>query len=283
MEELKIKEFEKEEIALSSAKYRALSKGIDTDIRSVGWDRIKNNIDLLNWAIETHKVGNRDFVNGISICESILLNYDDVDKTVYQRLIDSMLRRRDSVDDDYYTDIARTREYIWPDGYESSSFLTLALENPTLALTDDQKELALIETHNQPKSIGNAVKVCMVHGMGIYDIRYAILKNRSWSNTEKEELIKCFWVNNEDFKKVFAQWLSDFIENPSNINIKGEKPSVYIMDRNIGDIEKQYKDPKKAQRIRLEVQFFREIGNIMGKTNDKIQKRSLGVWKRNNV
>src|SRR5574344_1136397 len=97
------------------------------------WDKIRNNKLLLEWAIKLtkDKFGQRDLVNGLSICDLMLVDYENVDKDVYNELIKLIYSNEQ---------IAR----IVLDGASNGgdSFLLMSLWNHELKLTNEQKEFA---------------------------------------------------------------------------------------------------------------------------------------------
>jgi len=208
------------------------------------WNSIKNNRELLEWAIKPtkDKFGERELVNGLAICEDILINYACVDKEIYQKLVDLIYSNKQ---------IAR----IVLNGYSNGgySYLLMTLFNPNLKLTKEQKRFAVEEAMNKigttkyKKSekkyskelekngitddittiididgsinpIGAKAKGLYInflfsklsdtqaHGRGEFDIRYWILKNSNWTMKEKEKLINDFWENDEAYDEILDQW-----------------------------------------------------------------------------
>ena len=104
------------------------------------WNKIKNNKELLSWAIKPtkDKFGERDIVNGLAICDSILVYYENVDEDIYNKLVNLIYSNEK---------IAR----IVQDGYSNggSSYLLMTLWNPNLRLTKKQKAFAINEAMNK--------------------------------------------------------------------------------------------------------------------------------------
>ena len=84
-----MEDFRKTDDKLYYAKYCDKKVGNPKEI----WNSIKNNKELLEWAIKPtkDKFGERDLVNGIAICEDILIDYDEIDKEIYQNLLSHVL------------------------------------------------------------------------------------------------------------------------------------------------------------------------------------------------
>ena len=125
-----MKDFRKIDDKLYYAKYCDKKVGNPKEI----WNSIKNNKELLEWAIKLtkDKFGERDLVNGIAICEDMLVDFNNVDNEVYQKLVDLIYSNKQ---------IAR----IVLDGYSNGgySYLLMTLWNPNLKLTEDQKAFAV--------------------------------------------------------------------------------------------------------------------------------------------
>lgn|SRR5574344_1076627 len=62
----------------------------EVDVAEEIWSSIKNNKELLEWAITLtkDKFGEKDTVNGLAICENILIYYNGINKDLYQKLVD---------------------------------------------------------------------------------------------------------------------------------------------------------------------------------------------------
>lgn len=104
------------------------------------WEYIKNDIDLLKWAVTRRKdkFNERDTVNGLAICENILINYNDIDKDIYNELLNLIYSNKN---------IAR----IVLDGASNGgySYLLMALWNYDFKLTEDMKNFAVEEAMNK--------------------------------------------------------------------------------------------------------------------------------------
>ena len=98
------------------------------------WEEIRNNKELLEWAIIPTKnpCGDRDIVNGIAISDLILRDSENVDKDIYQKLVNIVYTNKH---------IARLGAY---EQYEGS-YLMLTIMNPGLKLTEKQKSFAVSE------------------------------------------------------------------------------------------------------------------------------------------
>ena len=104
------------------------------------WNNIKSDPKILEWAIQplkySIKCGEEEIsvesVNGVSICESILLNYKEFigENNIYQRLIKLIFPN-----DPHEHTIAKVRDYTVLEYYNAQPFLILALQNPDLVLS----------------------------------------------------------------------------------------------------------------------------------------------------
>jgi hypothetical protein len=243
-------EFEKIDDTLYKAEYINHDSKETLEI----WNKIRNNKLLLEWAIKLtkDKFGQRDLVNGLSICDLMLVDYENVDKDVYNELIKLIYSNEQ---------IAR----IVLDGASNGgySFLLMSLWNHGLKLTNEQKEFAekeamlkigtkywkqkeeeysseldkigvtddsttLINIGGSINPIGKKSKAeymrfmfsslsdSQAHGVGDYDIRYCILNNPNWTIDEKQKLIFDFWQNDEEYDEQLEQWEWGVINDAPN-------------------------------------------------------------------
>jgi len=214
------------------------------------WNNIKQNRELLKWAIKLKKdkSGKKDTVNGVSICETILLRYNSVDSDIYQELIDLIYSN---------TDIAR----IVQNGYSNyrNSFLLMTLWNSNLKLSENKKAFAVNEAMNMPGTINDNYSSNIVHGNSEFDIRYEILKNSNWSIDEKKDLIMEFWADDEVYKETLEQWENSIIDDISNYiednNICLEMSNIYKLSYD--ELLELFKDKKITNRINEEINFCR--------------------------
>lgn len=250
-----MKEFEKIDDMLYETEYIKHDSKKSLEI----WDKIRNNKLLLEWAIKLtkDKFGQRDLVNGLSICDRILVDYDSVDKDIYNRLIKLI-----------YSNKQISRLVLNGASNGGYSFLLMSLWNHGLKLTNEQKEFAekeamlkigtkywkqqeeeylieldrigvtddlttLIDLGGIINPIGQKTKSqymrymfsslsgSQAHGVGDYDIRYYILNNPNWTNGEKQKLVFDFYQDDEEYDELLEQWEWGVINNAPN-NSNGE-------------------------------------------------------------
>ena len=263
------------------------------------WDSIKNNRDLLEWAIRPtkDKFGKNDVVNGMTICENMLIDYDNVDSDLYQKLIDLIYSNKQ---------IAR----IVLDGYSNGgySYLLMSLWNPNLKLTDKQKAFAVDEAMNKIgtvryktvmdeffkhldekeindsqtmytefggsinpvgaktgnmyiNDIFNSFSSAQAHGLGEFDIRYWILRNPNWSDSEKQKLIMDFWTSDTVYDETLEQWEWEIVNDSANY--KGNAISLFdrnlLYDYSYDVLLKFYGNRDTTDRIWDEINFCRKM------------------------
>ena len=293
-----MEDFRKIENKLYHARYWDKKVGIQEEI----WNSIKNNKELLEWAIKPtkDKFGERDLVNGLAICEDMLVDFNNVDNEVYQKLVDLIYCNRQ---------IAR----IVLDGYSNGgySYLLMTLWNPNLKLTEDQKAFAADEAMNKigttryknamneyskeldEKGITNEQTVytefggsinpvgaktgnmymaslfsslsdTQAHGSGDFDIRYWILRNPNWSLEEKQKLIMDFWTNDEVYDEALEQWEWGIVND--HANYKGNPIPLFERDElyeySYDALLKFYGDKETTDRICEEIQFCKQMHQL---------------------
>lgn len=222
------------------------------------WNKIKNDKKILKWAITPtiDKHTKRNTLNGISICESILIDFENIDKNIYYELINLI-----------YSDvnIARITENGNING--DYSFLLMSLWNPNINLSKAQKEFALDEAMNKfgttkPDELKD--KRGNIHGTGSFDIRYLILRNFNWSDEERRYLVYGFWKEQEEYDKALEDWewaiANDYANYDDNLVEKFEKNNMY--DYSFYDIYRIYNNKKTSERIWNEIQFCRLMHTI---------------------
>ena len=245
-----MEDFRKIEDKLFYAKYCDSKVGNPEEI----WSSIKNNRELLEWAIKPtkDKFGERDLVNGLAICEDILLDYDSIDKEIYEKLVNLIYSNRQ---------ISR----IVLDGYSNGgySYLLMTLYNPNLKLTDEQKTFAVDEAMNKIGTVRHESDT-QAHGSGDFDIRYWILRNPNWSLEEKQKLIMDFWADDEVYDETLEQWEWSIVND--HANYKGNPMSLLEKDKlyeySYDALLKFYDDKVTTDRIWEEIQFCKQMHQL---------------------
>lgn len=270
------------------------------------WSKISSDKEILKEAITItrDKFDENDTVVAPTICYSILFDYEQVDKEVYEDLVRSIYSNRD---------IAR----IVMDGASNggNSFLLMTLWNQNLKLTEEQKAFAVDEAMNKIGTVryqnnreeynkalknkgisdkmtinipdtnipigletyymrinylASLLSTTQAHGTGEFDIRFWILRNPNWSNLEKEKLVYDFWYDEEDFKTCLIEWKSAIINDPVNF-----KDSEFLFETfDIYECTYQmllefYKDKETADRIYDEIEFCKTMRKLRERSNRK--------------
>jgi len=251
------------------------------------WSNIKNNREILKEAIKIKKdkFNERDILNGISIAEMILIDYESIDENLYNELINNI-----------YSNQNIARLVINGASNGGYSFLLMSLWNDNLKLSEAQKSFAVDEAMNKIGTtrwyyqnnqfneqltalgitdeittyinhdkmispIGKRTKMNYLnymytmtsenqaHGSGVFDIRYCILQNPNWTTEEKQKLIMEFWYEQEEYDEYLEQWEWSIINDTANYeyNILLEKSELYNYTYN--DLLELYNDKKTTNRI----------------------------------
>lgn len=163
------------------------------------WDQIKNNVEILNEAIEVvnNKYDSGMVFKGPVIVDCILADYENLDQRIYKRLIKIIYS---------IPEIARTK--VFNDSTVGISYLVKSLANKNLKLNAKQKNFVYREALNNNHTF-NA---------GCFDLRYYMLINNSWSLEEKKKLIKAFYSEREFY----------------DLLIEMQFDAVSIMDQRLG-------------------------------------------------
>lgn len=226
------------------------------------WEQIKNDSSVLKEAIKVKKDkwNDKDIVNGLTICNAMLIDYKSVDQSIYNELIKVIYSN---------TDIARI---VMNGAYNvGCSFLLMSLWNHNLKLTKEQKTFAVNEAMNRfgttKYNTCNSKVGAMshVHGVGPFDIRYHILRNPNWTLDEKKELVMDFYEDDNAYDDCLEQWelgiLNDFsyykgLELPTNDAYELLNEYSYEM------LLKHYGDKEVVDRIWSEIQFCKQMHQL---------------------
>ena len=266
------------------------------------WSKIKSNPEVLREAVQVKrdKFDENDIVKGLTICDSMLIDYNSVDEVAYNNLINSIYTN---------TDIAR----IVMDGASNGgySFLLMSLWNHNLKLTEEQKTFAVNEAMNKIGTtrwqqseesfskklddmgisddnttfinidgcinpIGqksgsqymnymfSTLSTTQAHGTGEFDIRYHILRNPNWSLDEKQKLIMDFWCDDETYDEYLEQW--EYGISNDIVNFKDSPGTLlekfYLYDYSYEVLLKFYGDKETTDRIWDEIQFCKQMHQL---------------------
>lgn len=287
-------DFEKINTELYNSQYMVPREGDYSEI----WNKIKNNKEILEWAIQKtrDKFDAMDTVRGPAICDSILINYEDVDLNIYTQLVSLVYSN---------TDIARI--VLDDSSNDSFSFLLMALRNKKLKLTEEQKIFAVSEAMNKVgttkyqkeiekysailekegitddksniinigcvnpisaktkseymNSLYHMINNTQVHGIRPFDIRYHILKNNNWNGEEKKVLVHEFYASDEYWSETLDQFKWGVIVIDDKISSKRVSFSVMCSLYNdyYDDYNKDITDEYITNRIWEEVKFVEEM------------------------
>lgn len=291
----KLKDLEEQ---LYIARYGLPQKGNLEEI----WESIKKEPEVLKEAIEIRKdkFGEKDLLKGTAIAEAMLIDYQNTDKELYQKLINTI-----------YSNIDIARLGFGPiNGRET--FLLMSLWNHDLKLTENQKAFAVSEAMNKigtvkqnnealtyeeqleengitdditsaielggsinpiglkAKSIYmnhlfTSMSATQAHGTGAFDIRYQILRNPNWSIEEKQKLIMDFWYSDEEYDETLEEWEWDVVNDEANY--KGELlPSFdkcdLFYEYTYDMLLNYYRNKETTDRIWSEIMFCKQMHSL---------------------
>ena len=282
------------------------------------WARIKSNPEVLRESVQVirDKFDENDIVKGLTICNTLLIDYKSVDEVAYNNLINSIYTN---------TDIAR----IVVDGASNGgySFLLMSLWNHALKLDEKQKAFAVDEAMNKvgtvrwdkiqerfsrkldDKGVSNKTTIYMdfggsvipigektgamymdylltslgkeqAHGTGEFDIRYHILRNPNWTLEEKQKLIMDFWSWDKAYDNCFEQWEWNIVNDEANFrrNFISPMEPFMLYDYTYNGLLKFYGDKETTDRICDELNFCRTMKKL--RTPRYLKEEDAPVLKR---
>lgn len=254
-------DIEKLDSKLYNARY--VSHKID-DVDTI-WAQIKNNPDILREAVKIRrdKWNTGDIVNGLTIADSMLIDYTDLDQVAYDELIKSIYSN---------TDIARI--VVGGASNGGCSFLLMSLWDHNLKLTEEQKQFAVNEAMNKVGTTRNNGNLeytfamlhnTQAHGKGAFDIRYHILRNPNWTLDEKQKLIMDFYDDDEYYDDCLDQWELGIVNDFSSY--KGlELPTFdqyeLLNEYSYEMLLKYYGNEEIVDRIWAEIQFCNQMHQL---------------------
>ncbi len=253
--------------------------GADYGIPKVGdfetiWNSIKNRTEILEEAIQVtrNKWNNGDTVKAVSISEAILVDFENVNQEVYQQLVNTIYTNQD---------IARISIHE-PDGGQCYSFLLMTLWNFNLQLTEEQKEFAAKEAMIHSGTIKDlSPSVCAVHGHGIFDIRYWILRNPNWTLEEKQELVMRLWDDDDFYDDTLEQWEWSIVNDHDNYQGEAFPPFDRYELFNEWDYDRllqHHKNKEITDRIWGEMEFCKQMHQLRPQQWEKPTEVETGTY-----
>lgn len=121
------------------------------------------------------------------------------------------------------------------------------------------------------------------HGMGAFDIRYAILRNPNWTLDEKRILAKEFWVDEDSYADTLEEWEWAIVNDPAN-SIENEilidRTSLYWYS--YLDLLEVFKDKGTTDRMYEEIQFCKGMHGIRPTKWEKDKHKIYKIVKKEN-
>lgn len=195
--------------------YNLAYKGIIEQNYQMLWSEIRKNKDLLKEAIKiSKKEDGKETLNAITICDFILKDYKNIDKDIYNTLVNIVLNSKN---------ISRIKTNNR--NVANKSLLLRVINNTNNKISKKEKEFCVEEAINtiQIKKQNKIEKINELHGIGTFDIKYYILRNPNWSISEKEKLLEKFYTDLE-WERTLQEFELAIIYN--NANFKGNPFSL---------------------------------------------------------
>lgn len=266
------------------------------------WNNIKSNPEILREAVKVRrdKHDQRDLVKGLAIAEAVLIDYESVDKIAYNDLIKNIYSNTDiarivingasnggysfllmslwnpnlKLNDDQkafavneaMNKIGTTR---WKERKEifSKSLDAMGVSDDNTAFIDIDGSINPIGEKTGTEYFNYLVSSCsdvQAHGIGVFDIRYCILKNPNWNLAEKQKLIMDFWYDYEEYDEHLEEWEWNIVNDTANYKneilplISKDELYEYTYDMLLNI----YGNKKKADRIWEEIQFCKQMHEL---------------------
>lgn len=266
------------------------------------WNNIKSNPEILREAVKVRrdKHDQRDLVKGLAIAEAVLIDYESVDKVAYNNLIKNIYSNTDiarivingasnggysfllmslwnpnlKLNDDQkafavneaMNKIGTTR---WKERKEifSKSLDAMGVSDDNTAFIDIDGSINPIGEKTGTEYFNYLVSSCsdaQAHGIGVFDIRYCILKNPNWNLAEKQKLIMDFWYDYEEYDEHLEEWEWNIVNDTANYKneilplISKDELYEYTYDMLLNI----YGNKKKADRIWEEIQFCKQMHEL---------------------
>lgn len=205
------------------------------------WNEIKENKELLTSAIQVKKnKWEEDVVTSHIICRHMLIS-NDVDKDIYQKLVDVIYSNEQ---------LARCHLYIDPDLYGRQTYLSKVICDYDLELTEEQKRFAEKEAKSE-------------HNFHDCYLKRNILMNPNWAIEEKANLIYEFYTD-ETWDEELENMEWDIVND--SVNYRGEPFS--FMDKTelyqyrYEDLFKVYQSEETTERIWEDISLCRLFHQI---------------------
>ena len=266
------------------------------------WNNIKSNPEILREAVKVRrdKHDQRDLVKGLAIAEAVLIDYESVDKIAYNDLIKNIYSNTDiarivingasnggysfllmslwnpnlKLNDDQkafavneaMNKIGTTR---WKERKEifSKSLDAMGVSDDNTAFIDIDGSINPIGEKTGTEYFNYLVSSCsdvQAHGIGVFDIRYCILKNPNWNLAEKQKLIMDFWYDYEEYDEHLEEWEWNIVNDTANYKneilplISKDELYEYTYDMLLNI----YGNKKKVDRIWEEIQFCKQMHEL---------------------
>ena len=265
------------------------------------WECVRQNKKMLEEAIivKKDKFNIDDTFNCTAVVEAMLMDYENVNQDVYNKLISLIYSNKDLC-----------RIVLNGAANGGYSFLLFTLFNHNLELSEEMKSYAVDEALNKKGttrwyqkiedymkeldakgvtdeqtvnldldgcslpvgaksgckylfSMFSGLSEELAHGTGEYDIRYHILRNPNWSLEEKSKLVYQFFVKDDVYDEYLELWEWGIINDKVNYSPDGpllDKSELYYYT--FDDLVNILGNEKDAKWIYDEIEFCRMMHRI---------------------
>lgn len=220
-------------------------------VRNV-WNELKEDKQTLESAVSVRHSIESGYTLESEILSTFVLNYNkDVDIDVYLKLLTSIFSK---------PNIARKVNFM-----NQKTFLTTASSNHLLLLNEKQKTFLVMEAANNIEK----------HNKGIFDLRYQILRNISFTDDEKKELVYELY-NDVEYDEVLSQWEWSILHDKNyNQNIQNIYECTYSDLTELNDASKE-----DIECLFSKIEFCKKMHSIRAKSTEKRLIKSRKNYKQ---
>ncbi len=276
------------------------------------WNIIKNDPRILREAIKVirDKYDEADTLQGLTIADTMLKQYEFIDEKAYKELVQTIFSNKDiartvvdgASNGGYSFLLMALWNYNFKLTEEQKNFAVDEAMNKygttrwrknqedyskkldEMGITDEDTAFINIDGSVNPigRKLGSKYLNDMfslasrtqAHGSGDFDIRYYILRNPNWTETEKQKLVYDFWYDDDSYDEALEQWEWNIVND--RYNYQGmpfpQLEKEYLYDYTYEELLEFYNGNEEvAKRIFAEITFCKLMHNLRPQKWEKVK------------